>query len=135
MPFFRSSTQRLFVKRKLQESLDDTAGKAGQQFTRRYINEPGWSEPLRMIASELGTANASSVNAVWTAKASRMLVEMALDTDCVFASELFRLCNVPAKSPCAETLNRRLRFLYQLPDDHFRQFALAGMLESGSERP
>jgi hypothetical protein len=130
---FQEFYAALFVKRKLQKSLDDTAGNAGQEFTRRYLNEPGWSEPLRMIASELGTADASSVNAMPTAKARRMLVEMALDTDCVIASELFRLCNVPAKSPCAETLNRRLRFLYQLPDDHFRQFALAGMLESGSD--
>ena len=51
-----------------------------------------------------------------------------------FAGELFRLCNLPAHSPCEGILGKRLRFLYQLPEEHFRQCALAGMLESGSDQ-
>jgi hypothetical protein len=87
-----------------------------------------------MIAAELGSADASPVNAAVTSKAGSMLVEMVLDTDCVFAGELFRLCKLPPQSPCGGVLGQRLRFLYHLPEEHFRQCALAGMLESGSDQ-
>ena len=131
---FQEFYAALLVKSKLRELVDGAAVADGQEFTRRFLNEPGWSEPLRMIAAELGSADASPVNAALTSKAGSMLVELALDTDCVFASELFRLCNLSAGSPCGRLLGERLRFQYQLPEEHFRQCALAGMLESGSDQ-
>jgi len=124
----------LLVKRKLRELVDGAAEADGKGFTKQFLNEPGWSEPLRMIAAELGSTDASSANVTLTSQSGGMLVEMALHTDCVFASELFRLCSLPAGSPCGRVLGERLRFLYQIPEEHFRQCALAGMLESGSDQ-
>ena len=131
---FQEFYAALLVKSRLRELVDGVADADGQGFTKRFLNEPGWSEPLRMIAAELGSADASPSNAASTSKAGSMLVEMALDTDCVFASELFRLCNLSAGSPCGRLLGERLGFLYRLPEEHFRQYALAGMLESGSDQ-
>jgi hypothetical protein len=131
---FQEFYAALLIKSKLRELVDGAAGADGKGFTERFLNEPGWSEPLRMIAAELGNADASTASATLASKAASMLVEMALDTDCVFASELFRLCSLPVRSPCGRVLGQRLRFLYQIPEEHFRQCALAGMLESGSDQ-
>jgi|SRR5580700_2295202 hypothetical protein len=57
---------------------------------------------------------------------------MALKADPVYAAELAYLCGPAAWKEIGGALAQRLRAMYGLPDEHFRQRALAGMLASGS---
>jgi len=101
------------------------------EYTKRYVNEPTWSEPLRMIASDIGVS-ASAGDAVAT-RAGALLIEMALKVDPVYAAELAYMCGASVWKEIGGALAQRLRAMYGAPDEHVRQCALAGMLASGSE--
>src|SRR5580692_8932605 len=58
---------------------------------------------------------------------------MALKADPVYAAELAYLCGPAAWKEIGGALAQRLRAMYSVPDEHFRQRALAGMLASGSQ--
>ena len=124
----------LLVKSELRDLVAGVAKASGPVFIRRFLNEPGWSEPLHMIAAELGGQEAATPGTTLISTSANLLVEMALDTDCVFAAELFRICALKAKSPCGRVLGERLRLLHRLDQEQFRQCALAAMLKSGSDQ-
>ena len=97
-----------------------------QEFIAHYINHPTWQEPLCMVAEELdGSASAASQ--------ANLLIEGALRVDPLFAAELSRLIAPAARTQATAELARRLRSLYNAPEQQYRQLALAGMLATGSD--
>ena len=101
------------------------------EYAKRYVNEPAWSEPLRMIAGDIGVS--ASGGDVAATHAGALLIEMALKVDPVYAAELAYLCGAAVWKESGDALAQRLRAMYGAPDEHVRQCALAGMLASGSE--
>jgi hypothetical protein len=79
-----------------------------------------------MVAEELeGSASAAS--------RANLLIEGALRVDPLFAAELSRLITLAARTQATAELGRRLRSLYNAPEQQYRRLALAGMLASGSD--
>jgi len=95
-------------------------------FAQKYINEPAWEEPLRMIAENLGVAKSDIA-------AGKVLVQSALRLDPIFAANLSRLSGSSVWSEVRSDLRDRLRSLYAVPSQHYRQCALAAMLATGSD--
>ena len=95
-------------------------------FTRRYVNDPSWGEPLHMIASELGDAG----NDI---PAHRSLVESALQVDAVFAARLAFDGGPSLWKEIRGAMHDRLRALYAAPNQHLRGYALTAMLATGSD--
>ncbi len=100
-------------------------------FASTYLVEPAWAEPLRMIASHLGS-QATSEDAPATAIAS-FLVKGALPLDAVFAADLARLCGSKVWARVRVQVGERLRALYTVEEHPYRELALASMLATGSE--
>ena len=63
-----------------------------RNFAKQYVNGPGWEEPLRMVAEGIEMRSAESHSETDVVKAGKLLVEMALSVDPIFAAELSRLC-------------------------------------------
>jgi hypothetical protein len=117
-----------FLKRRLSQLVSvDT-----DEFTRTYINEPVWDEPLRMVAHVIGDRLARQPEAISEIKSAKKLVDLAMIVDPIFAGELSRLCGSVAWKEIAQTLSRRFREWYEVPDEHHKQCALAGILATGS---
>ena len=106
---------------------DDT----GRRFTADYVNDPAWAEPLRMIAEVVGAHTDNEDTRRQNVREGRILVEMALLVDPIFAAELSRLCGEGVWGEVGGSLAARLRW-YGVRDESHRQCALAGMLASGS---
>jgi len=101
-------------------------------FIRDFLNEPAWTEPLRMLAE--GVSDARPNEAVDNSQASvNVLVDMALFVDLVFAAQLASTLGLRSSDPAAQTLSTRLREWYASTDEHHRHCALAGMLASGMD--
>lgn len=128
---FQEFYAALLLKRQLLALIGEKDGQKICGYTKVYVNEPAWSEPLRMIANEIGVT-ASATDAT-TARAGALLIEMALKADPVYAAELAYLCGASVWKEIRSALTQRLRAMYGMRDEHFRQLALAGMLASGSE--
>ena len=80
-----------------------------------------------MIAEELGlSGNAANISA------GRRLVTMALGVDPIFSADLARLCGAGVCKGLGQQ-SRRLRNIYINGNEHNREWALAGMIASGSE--
>jgi hypothetical protein len=99
-------------------------------FAKTYLNEPGWAEPLRMIAGQLGSdatldAGATDIGA--------FLIKTALPLDSVFAGDLARLCGPRVWAQVKTAVGERLRALYAVPERQYREVALTGMLATGSD--
>lgn len=100
-------------------------------FAKTYLNEPGWAEPLRMVAVHLGSlaipdgAPATGIGA--------FLVTATLPLDAVFAADLARLCGPKVWASVRTQVGERLRALYAVPEERYRELALAGMLATGSD--
>ena len=107
---------------------DDT----GHRFTADYVNDPAWAEPLRMIAEVVGAHTDNEDTRRQNVREGRILVEMALPVDPIFAAELSRLCGEGVWGEVGGALAARLRAWYGVRDESHRQCALAGMLASGS---
>ena len=86
-----------------------------------------------MIAEELGELAVGSSGAADSISAGRCLVKLALDIDPIFSGELARLCGARVWQEVRTTVGARLRDLYADESATSRQWALAGMLASGSE--
>ncbi len=100
-------------------------------FTAGYVNEPAWEEPLRMIAETLNTAPGDRAHDECT-RAGRLLVEMALGVDPVFAGELARACGKEVWRQVSGLAGKRLRAWHAVDDGDHRDCALAAMLATGS---
>jgi hypothetical protein len=101
------------------------------EFTKLFVNEPAWAEPLRLLADEIrgGSEGAESARAI---QAGTLLVTMALKVDPVFAAELAHLCGTCVWKEVNTAVGDRLRSLYASEDKNYKNVALAGMLASGS---
>ena len=106
---------------------DDT----GRRFTADYMNNPAWAEPLRMIAEVVGAHSNNEDTRPQNVREGRILVEMALSVDPIFAAELSRLCGEGVWGEVGGALAARLRAWYGVRDESHSQCALAGMLASG----
>ncbi len=96
------------------------------KFTRKYINDPAWEEPLRMIAEDLGAAESEIPT-------GKVLVQTALRVDPVFAARLSHFGGPSIWSEVRSEVDSRLRALYAVPNQRYRQYALAAMLATGSD--
>lgn len=103
-----------------------------QAFTRDYINEPKWEEPLRMIAEQIGVLSLEPNGAAEVALGER-LVQMALAVDPIFAAELSRLCGRLVWQKVRAAAGHRLRSWYAVDQEEHRQGALAAMIATGSD--
>ena len=130
---FQEFYAALGTARQLREVLEQRSAEESRQFTRSYVNEPAWAEPLRMIADDIGGRTVGPWEAAEPVQAGKLLVEMALTVDPIFAAELARLCGASVWREVRIAVTERLRSWYAVPDPHHRQCALAGMLASGSE--
>jgi HEAT repeat protein len=130
---FQEFYAALLLKRQLLALVGQPDSQKICEYTKRYVNEPAWSEPLRMIANEIGVATTASAADITLVRAGVLLIEMALKADPVYAAELAYLSGASVWKEIESALAQRLRALYSVPDEHFRQRALAGMLASGSE--
>ena len=120
------------ISKQLFEVLQKTDEEKKREFTRLYVNEPAWAEPLRLIADDIG-GRSRGANGADVIQAGTLLVEMGLSVDPVFAAELARLCGGHVWKEVRTAVGGRLRSLYASPDVHLRNCALAGMLASGSD--
>lgn len=111
----------------------DGDGGTLHDFIVDYVNQPAWAEPLRIIAETLALATGDGEKDKRHVAAGRQLVEMALAVDVVFAAELGQFCGADVWAEVRETVGARLRALYAVRADGFRQCALAAMLATGSE--
>ena len=111
---------------------DDDARDGDRRFMRRYVNEPPWEEPLRMLAEDMRAASLGKSGDATEIAAGRRLIELALPIDPIFAADLSWLCGAAVWGGVRAPVSARLRSWYQDPDEHHRQCALAGMLASGS---
>jgi hypothetical protein len=121
------------LKRQLLSLSDNVNAQAICEFTKRYVNEPAWSEPLRMIANEIGVTTAGTPADTTAARTGALLIGMALKVDPVFAAELAHLCGAIVWKEIGGAVSERLRAMYGALDEHLRELAVAGMLASGSE--
>ncbi len=114
-------------------SLVNGDGRRVLEFIVRYINEPAWAEPLRMIAETISEQTEDAGANRKNVQAGCILIEMALAVDAVFAGELAQLCGPAVWKEVRAVMDERLRGIYDLPDRHYRECALAAMLATGSE--
>lgn len=119
------------LKRRLQGLTEKEDAKSTLEFTKQFVNEPAWEEPLRMIAEEIGSGAvpAGQESAV---KMGALLLRMALKCDPVYAAELSYYCGTSAWAKIRVELSERLRLMYGEPDQNMKDRALSGMLATGS---
>ena len=112
--------------------LDDANHDAVDRFIAEFVNVPAWAEPLRMIAETLAEQSSGLGTDARYIGAGARLVQMALKVDLVFAGELAQLCGATVWNDVREVLGQRFRTVYGLSGRHFRQYAIAAMLATGS---
>src|SRR6185312_9066535 len=88
-------------------------------------------ESLRMIAETLARQTAGGENDKRNTSAGVTLVQMALAVDIVFAAQLAKLCGPAVWNEVRATVGERIRSVYAINSDNFRQCALAAMLATG----
>jgi hypothetical protein len=113
-------------------ALSDNAERR-KEFAKLYVNEPVWAEPLRMVANEIQILSAASVTRAAAVKAGKLLVEVSLAVDPVFAAELSHLCGDLVWKEVRTSVGTRLRALFVSTNRSYRNLGLAGMLATGSE--
>src|ERR1019366_553811 len=104
------------------------ASERAEAFKVRYINESAWTEPLHMIASDLDASDSDEV------RAGALLVLLALETDLIFAAELFGLSSRKVQDLVADRLTRRIRQLWTSTEKYRRSYALTAMVATGSDQ-
>lgn len=117
----------LMLENRLLELVKKNDKNLNREFTRGYINEPRWEEPILMIAQNTGEQGGE------LSKAGKMLVELALDVDSIFAAELARLGGSGVWTEVREAVGERLRAWHNTDEDFNRKCAVVGMFASGSE--
>ena len=124
---------RFGFKRQLEELVQSINQDQNREFIKQYVNEPSWEEPLRMIAEEIGMQSVETHMGNDVVKAGKLLIEIVLSVDPIFAADLSRLGGNVIWKQVRTAVARRLRSWYAIDDDKHRQCALAGMLASGSD--
>jgi hypothetical protein len=99
------------------------------EFTRTYLNEPAWDEPLRIVAAEIGRGE----QPLDVVAAGASLVQMASAVDRVFAAQLARLCGPVVWAKVRGTFEPLLREWYAVEDENHRACALAAMIATGTD--
>ena len=123
---FQEYYAAVMVKDELKQIVASGDRPKSELFARRYVNIPVWSEPLHMIASDLGdTGNELA--------AHKALVESALKIDAVFAARLSFDGGPSLWNEIRVEMHDRLRTLYAAPNQQLRRYALTAMLATGSD--
>jgi hypothetical protein len=134
--FEHQQFQEFYAACELEADIRQLAAKGTKQeilgFTKKYINEPIWAEPLRMVAEEIGAAASKTPEDAGAIKAGALLVTRALDCDPVFAGDLAYLCGGRVWKEVAGDMSKRLRSLYDA-GGHHREVALTAMLATGAD--
>jgi hypothetical protein len=134
--FEHQQFQEFYAASELAGYIRELAAKGTKQvileFTKTYVNEPTWAEPLRMVAEEIGAATSKTRADAGAINAGALLVARAFDCDPVFGGELAFLCGNSVWKEVACDANKRLRALYEARGHH-REVALTGMLATGSD--
>jgi len=130
---FQEFYATLLLRRRLWELLDNDNQDQNRVFTKDYVNEPVWEEPLRMLAEEIEVLNNEESGDPDTLRAGKLLIEMTMSVDPIFAGEISRLCGNLVWNEVRRSVGERLRSWYGVADKNHRQCALAGMLASGSD--
>ena len=97
------------------------------------MNYPAWAEPLRMIAETFPQQTGNEEPDRRNIRAGGKLVSMALVVDLVFAGELAQLCGDTVWNKVCTVVGERFRTAYAIPDELYRQYAIAAMLAAGSD--
>jgi hypothetical protein len=133
--FEHQQYQEFYAASELAGYIRELAAKGTKQeileFTKKYINEPTWAEPLRMVAEEIGAATSETPADARAVNAGAVLVARAFDCDPVFGGELAFLCGSRVWKKVAGDASKKLRGLYDA-GGHQREVALTGMLATGS---
>jgi hypothetical protein len=119
------------VKQRLRELVENDEEDQRREFTKKYVNEPAWEEPLRMVAQAIGVRTVAVSSDTDEIMAGRILIEAAMIVDPIFAAALSRFCGAPVWREIGRPLGACLRAWFQVADAHHQQCALAGMLASG----
>jgi len=133
--FAHQQFQEFFAALVLLQALGECANRdarACQNFVASYINEPSWDEPLRMVAEEIGRNASAEPTRSEGVRTGKLLIEMALGVDPVFAAELSKLCGPVVWKEVGTAVSDALRSWFQIPDHNHKHCALAGMLATGS---
>jgi hypothetical protein len=134
--FEHQQFQEFYAASELAGHIRELAAKGTKQeileFTKKYINEPTWAEPLRMVAEEIGATTSKTPADAGALNAGALLVGRAFDCDPVFGGELAFLCGSRVWKEVAGDASKRLRGLYEA-GGHHREVALTGMLATGSD--
>jgi hypothetical protein len=134
--FEHQQFQEFYAASELAGQIRELAAKAATQeileFTKKYINEPAWAEPLRMVAEEIGTAALQTPGNADEVKAGAFLVSRAFDCDPVFGGELSFLCGPGVWKELGAEIGKRLRRLYG-DRDQPREVAVTAMIATGSD--
>jgi hypothetical protein len=102
----------------------DSAGTAA--IARKYVNDPSWEEPLRMIVANSGDTGVDLA-------AGKALIQLALRVDAVFAARLSYLGGTALWKEVGGEIQGRLRVLHGAANQRLREYALAAMLATGSD--
>lgn len=121
------------ISQRLGELLDPGREAERHHFVATYVNQPVWAEPFRMVAEEIAAQSGGASPEGTALAAGRLLLEMVLSVDLLFAAELALLCGLSVWREVCGVLAARLRSWYAVPDEHHRRCALAGMLASGCD--
>jgi hypothetical protein len=130
---FQEFYSALFLKRELWAHVQDDNQERHREFTKQYVNAPAWEVPFRMLAEEIGGLDAGKPTEDAAVEAGKLLIEMALSVDPIFASELSRLCGNLVWERVRGVVGKRLRHWYGVANEHHKQCAIAGMLATGSD--
>jgi hypothetical protein len=130
---FQEFYSTLLLKREIWTLVKNNEQERWREFIKQYVNEPAWEVPFRMLAEEIGTLDAGRSIDDAAVKAGKLLIEMALSVDPIFAGELSRLCGSSVWERVRTIVGERLRQWYGVADEHHKQCALAGMLATGSD--
>jgi hypothetical protein len=128
---FQEYYASLGLEAELRKAYKSTKDADKVAFAKTYLDEPGWAEPLRMIADHLGS-QATSDGAPAT-DIGAFLAKAILPLDAVFAADLARLCGPKVWARVRAQVGERLRALYGVAENPYRELALAGMLATGSD--
>jgi len=123
----------LALERQLWELVEKDNQIWNREFANQYVNEPAWEEPLCMVAEEIGVRSAEASGDSDVVGAGKLLIEMALSIDPIFAGKLSHLCGKVVWKEVRATVGERLRSWYGVADENHRQCVLAGMIATGSD--
>ena len=129
---FQEYYAALDVRAQLLDLGDDDLD-AAAHFTADYVNDPRWTEPLRMIAAALAEQTGNEEADQRSHRAGVKLVNMALRVDLIFAGELAWLCGAVVWNDVRAAVGERFRTAYAIPDGNYRQHAVAAMLAAGAD--